>query len=185
MIDLEHAEAVLRRPNVRDRADVLSRLEGLPLDAGDARDPILERIAPALLAERDLLSVSSVLTIVQPGEVVDALLDSEDWLFRWALLPWTNEDAVSPLADLVRRRLAFDDHPLVSAEAHQHLMMLDEYAAANAGVQGVALAMLSNHGPAIAFRSMAAAFMAEWPAEKSTYDLEELRAFALRFAPEP
>lgn len=177
MIDLENAETVLLQADVRDRLRVLSLLESLPSDASDARDPILERVAPALLAEQDLISLSSLLIMVQPSETVDALLDHEDWLFRWALLPWTNEDAISPLADVVRRKLAFDDHALVSAEAHQHLMMLDEFAAANAGAQGVTMAVLSNNGPATAFRSVITAFIESWPQDKATYDLEELRAF--------
>ena len=174
-----NAEALLGGTNVRERLQALSFLEGLPFEAAaESRDPILERAAPALLADRDLLSLSSLLTMLQPSEIVDALLDHEDWLFRWALLPWTNEDAISPLADVVRRRLAFDDHPLVSAEAHQHLMMLDEFAAANAAAQGVTMAVLSNHGPALAVRSVATAFIESWPLEKATYDIEELRAFA-------
>lgn len=182
--DLENVETVLRDASVRERLHALSRVAALPLDAADSRDPILERAAPALLAERDLVSLSSLLVIVQPAPVVDALLDHDDWLFRWALLPWTNEDATSPLADLVRRRLAFDDHPLVSAEAHQHLLMLDEFAAANAGAQGVTMAVLSNHGPATTFHSAASAFIESWAPEKTTYDLEELRAFVTRYSAE-
>lgn len=184
MIDLKNAETVLRDGDVRDRLRVLSLLEALPFDATDTRDPILERAAPALLAERDLVSLSSLLTMLQPSEVVDSLLDSDDWLFRWALLPWTNEDAISPLADVVRRKLAFDDHRLVSEEAHQHLMMLDEFAAANAGAQGVTMAVLSNHGAATTFRSVVTAFIESWPPHKTTYDLEELRSFATRYGAE-
>jgi hypothetical protein len=182
MIDLENVETVLRGPNVRDRLSALSFLEGLPLETAETRDAILERAVAALLADDDLIALSSLLTMVQPVDVVDALVGSDDWLFRWTLLPWTNEDAISPFADEVRRRLAFDEHPLVFAEAHQHLMMLDEFAAANAGAQGVAMAVLSNHGPALAFRSVATAFMETWPAAKTTYDVEELRDFALRFS---
>jgi hypothetical protein len=54
-----------------------------------------------------------------------------------------------------------------------------------AGAQGIVFAVLSNHGPATSFASVASEFVEGWPPEKTTYELEELRAFALHFASAP
>lgn len=173
--------STLRGSNVRERVTAIWALGDIPVRD---RDRILEQAAEGLSSENEIISLSSLLAVIELPDVIDRLASSEDWLVRWALLPWTNQAVDSPLAGDVRRRIAFDDHPLVSAEAHQHLMMLDEFQAANAGAQGVVFAVLSNHGPAIAFRAVTSAFIERWPLEKTTYDLEELRAFALRFDPE-
>jgi hypothetical protein len=172
-------ESMSRGRNVRERGTAIWALGEMPVRE---RDAVLVRIADTLSAENDVISLSSLLAFIELPEVVDRLLASEDWLVRWSLLPWTNQDVVSPTAADVRRRLAFDDHPLVSAEAHQHLRMLEEWEAAHAEVQGVAFAVLSNHGPALSFRGVASAFLESWPKEKSTYELEELRSFAERAA---
>lgn len=172
-------ESMLRGPDVRERGTAIWALGDIQVRD---RDALLGAAADWLLSENEIVSLGSLLTVVELPDAVDRLVASDDWLVRWSLLPWTNQAVDSPIADDVRRRLAFDDHPLVSAEAHQHLMMLDEFQAANAGAQGVVFAVLSNHGPALAFRSVASAFVASWPADKTTYDLEELRAFALRLS---
>lgn len=170
-------EAMARGPNVRERGTAIWALREIMVRE---RDAILERTARALHAENEIISLSSVLTAMELLEVIDQLVESDDWLLRWSLLPWTNLAVDSPIADDIRRRLAFDEHPLVSAEAHQHLMMLDEFRAAHASTQGFAFAVLSNHGPASSFLGMASDFVEQWPPEKTTYDLEELREFALR-----
>jgi hypothetical protein len=173
------ADAMLTDRDVRARKTAIWALGRLPIRD---RHEILERAAARLLAEKELVSLASVLTVMELPDIVDRLVESDDWLFRWSLLPWTNQWTDSPIAGDVRRRLAFDEHPLVSAEAHQHLMILDEFQTKTAGVQGVVFAVLSNHGPAPSFRALAGDFIEQWPAEKTTYSLEELRAFVERTA---
>lgn len=173
---------MLSGPNVRERRAAIWALGALPVpDRFDS----LERAAAKLLSERELVSLASVLTVVELPDVVDGLVESDDWLFRWALLPWTNQATDSPIAGDVRRRLAFDDHPLVSREAHQHLMILDEFEVKAAASPGYTFAVLSNHGPAVSFQEVASEFVQTWPPEKTTYGIEELRAFALRFIVDP
>jgi hypothetical protein len=169
-------------PNVRERGVAIWALGALPVRD---RHEILERAAPRLLAEKELVSLASLLTVIELAEMIDRLVESEDWLFRWALLPWTNQATDSAIAGDVRRRLAFDDHPLVSREAHQHLMIIEEFETKAASAPGYVFAVLSNHGSATSFGAMSAQFVQSWPAEKTAYTLEELREFALRFEPEP
>ena len=168
-------EAMLSSPNVRDRRLPLWVLGRLPVRD---RFDVLERAAAPLLAAKELVTLSELLVHVALPDIIDRLVESEDWLLRWSLLPWTNHDCNSPIAGDVRRRLAFDDHPLVAAEAHQHLMILEEWETAHANAPGFAFGLLSNHGPATSFSEVAAKFVESWPPEKTTYELEELRAFA-------
>lgn len=169
-------DAMLGAPDVRDRRTPIWMLGRLPIRD---RFEILERAAGSLLDAKEIITLSEALVHVELPDVVDRLVESDDWLLRWSLLPWTNHACDSAIAGDVRRRLAFDDHPLVSAEAHQHLMILEEWETAHGNAPGFAFGLLSNHGPAHSFAAVASKFVDSWPPEKKTYELEELRAFAL------
>lgn len=183
--DDDELAAVLREmlsgDDVRERRTAIWALGALPVRD---RFDLLERAAEPLLRQNDLVSLSSLLTAIELPDIVDRLVEHDDWLFRWSLLPWTNQATDSPIAADVRRRLAFDDHPLVAAEAHQHLRILEDFETAHGSTQGVVFAVLSNHGPATSFGGVVSDFVQAWPEQKAGYDLEELRAFAVKLVPE-
>lgn len=176
-VDLAAAfEGMLVGPNVHDRRMALFGLGRLPVRRASA---MLTSAAEQTLRENEVISLAEILTTIELPDVVERLATSHDWLVRWAVLPWLNMSTSSDLAARIRGRLASDPHPLVAGEAAQHVAILERFEKAAATAQGWVFGAVSNHGPAPSFRSTASQFVQGWPAEKTSYDLEELRAYAI------
>lgn len=173
--DLRSAfEEQLTSSDVRDRRTAIWALQTLPI-ADSVR--LLSTAAERLLAEREVISLAMILEIVELPAVVERLAASDDWLLRWALLPWTNGPSDSRLVDRIRRQLAADSNLLVAGEASQHLEILDAFEKQVASAEGWTFGVTSNYGPATSFRSVTSRFVEQWPAEKIRYTLDELRVF--------
>jgi hypothetical protein len=176
--DLRSAlEGLLTSPSVRDRTSAIWALTMLPI--ADSSEMLLSAV-PVLLTEGDVISLSEILAMVEVPEVVTQVLASDDWLLRWALLPWTNGATSSPLADGVRKHLAADPNALIAREASQHIEIIDAFAKHVASTEGWTFDVLSNHGPAASFRGVTSPFIQQWPVEKVRYTLDELRMFITR-----
>lgn len=157
----------------RDRSMAALAFTRLPLHDARAR---LESFAVACHANGDVITLGEVFAQAAVPSLLPILVGSADPLDRWALLPWTNADTSTAMADAVRRRLAGDPCRWVAAEAAQHLRILD---ASTKGGDGWSFHVVSNHGRAPSFRSVTRRFVDGWPAGKSDYTKEELRAFVV------
>lgn len=165
---------LLASASVRDRRAATLYVELLPVDVWKR---LLAAAAEPLLADRDLITLSHVLSRVGALDVGERLLHGDDWLVRWSLLPWTNA-STSEDAARMRKQLASDPHPLVAAEATQHLAVLAKIEKSLARRRdGWTFYSPMNHGPALSFGEVAERFFVSWPDEKTRYTLDELRDF--------
>lgn len=174
----------LRSRNVHDRVSAIHALGMLPLSSGPA---MLASAAEVMLLEPDLISLADILAIVEVPGLMERMLASQDWLFRWTLLAYTNLGDESALAKSVRGMLAADPHPLVAREAARHVAKLEkleldrkaaELAAVESGLGAYFFGFTpGNDDDSLSFETLSRRFVDECLDEKDCYTLDELRAF--------